>query len=666
MDVERAGDDEAKIRNALRGLLEKEQPFDGAQFLLSRSALLPLCFELTRLYDIPCTFDPGVPLHYSKAARTAFAWLRWLAEDYSGRHLIRMMYDGIPAPQELHFEGERGGRLQMAAMLRRAAIGAGRERLLPAVDRSLAVLRKSATEDNTALRSWRQGQANRLWLQKLLEATPSANAHGLLSLHAIAEGARTLVQHLCRDAYPGEELALARIAELMSGLQSAPDAEMKPHQAAAKVIPLLREAYFPMALQAPGSDAIPTTSPLPGHLHVAIDSHPDQTHRPATIRIGSLSDDAGQHHMQTHALQPPLSLAEWWLSACRQRDRTTVRSALLAWQPLLREGARAEAARATNDFTAWDGNCGAGSITRLPEEFRDDALHDFSRCPYSFFLEYLLEVKEPPPWRQSPDASGDVPRAEVSSPSIPEADTLRLDHSARTDPPSPSLRMAFATALAAGSFPHPDDSGTCAACPLREVCGPSASRQIPELQHLLNAMRILTDPENPLPMVAFLRGPLCGADDRALLAYRNAGGQFAFNARAIPGTDERITRGLQFIKDTVRLVRSNPPGTVIASMLERLALHAAIACSPSGWTGVAALQEVFSLVQSWSMTGSSIPEIVDRLQAAFLETTFPSSPPPEVLPRPAASPPALTMGDIDDAERKIRARFERALRPSGV
>ena len=126
-------------------------------------------------------------------------------------------------------------------------------------------------------------------------------------------------------------------------------------------------------------------------------------------------------------------------------------------------------------------------------------------------------------------------------------------------------------------------------------------------------MRALTDPENPLFVVAFLRGPLCGADDRALLEYRRAGGLFAFNARAIPDMDARIADGLQYIKDTVRLVRSNPPGMVIASMIDRLALPAVMASGESGPQGAAMLQALQAEVFALSVSGSSLPEIVAEI-----------------------------------------------------
>ena len=148
----------------------------------------------------------------------------------------------------------------------------------------------------------------------------------------------------------------------------------------------------------------------------------------------------------------------------------------------------------------------------------------------------------------------------------------------------------------------------------------------PEVRHLLNALRILLDPENPVPVIAFLRGPFCGADDRALLSYKRAGGLFAFNARALPGVDPRINEGMQFIKDTVRLVRSNPPGTVVASMIERLALHAAASTGMAGWLQAASVQTLVEQVQQYSTQGASIPDIIQHLEQLFAGSRGPGVP----------------------------------------
>jgi len=141
-------------------------------------------------------------------------------------------------------------------------------------------------------------------------------------------------------------------------------------------------------------------------------------------------------------------------------------------------------------------------------------------------------------------------------------------------------------------------------------------RGAPALTDFLNALRALIDPEDPVPIVGFLRGPFCGADDTALARYVEAGGVFAFNARAVRGADERIQAGLQYIKDSVRLVRSNPPATVIADMIDRLALLPWAASQPKGWSIAAAFQELLHIAQRRSARGDALAEIVLHLQQA--------------------------------------------------
>ena len=150
-------------------------------------------------------------------------------------------------------------------------------------------------------------------------------------------------------------------------------------------------------------------------------------------------------------------------------------------------------------------------------------------------------------------------------------------------------------------------------------------RGAPALADFLNALLALIDPEDHVPIVAFLRGPFCGADDAALARYVEAGGVFAFNARAVRGADARIQAGLQYIKDSVRLVRSNPPATVIADMIDRLALLPWAASQPKGWSAAAAFQELLHIAQRRSARGEALAGIVLHLRqviaAGSMQTT---------------------------------------------
>ena len=61
-----------------------------------------------------------------------------------------------------------------------------------------------------------------------------------------------------------------------------------------------------------------------------------------------------------------------------------------------------------------------------------------------------------------------------------------------------------------------------------QVTGGKALGQVSELAWLAKCLAAVTDPENPIALVAVLRGELFGASDTALYAFRKAGGRFDY------------------------------------------------------------------------------------------------------------------------------------------
>ena len=76
-------------------------------------------------------------------------------------------------------------------------------------------------------------------------------------------------------------------------------------------------------------------------------------------------------------------------------------------------------------------------------------------------------------------------------------------------------------------------------------------------QALMPALEVLADPDNPVPLVAALRGPLFGVDDEALYRFARAGGRFSFRAAPPSETDPRIERALRAARAKER--RSSRP-----------------------------------------------------------------------------------------------------------
>jgi len=135
-----------------------------------------------------------------------------------------------------------------------------------------------------------------------------------------------------------------------------------------------------------------------------------------------------------------------------------------------------------------------------------------------------------------------------------------------------------------------------------------------ELARVLTLLRVLADPEDESAMVAWLRGEWCGVDDAALLRWRCNGGGFKLTSKFLPDMDERIREGLLFIKNSMRMLRSAPPASVISAMSAAWALLADLAAKERGRMRVAILASLLSTIRQLSAQGLSLSDIVSLLE----------------------------------------------------
>ena len=99
-----------------------------------------------------------------------------------------------------------------------------------------------------------------------------------------------------------------------------------------------------------------------------------------------------------------------------------------------------------------------------------------------------------------------------------------------------------------------------------QVTGSSALNQVPQLKQLAGCLAALVEPDNPVALVAVLRGPLFGFSDEALFTFRQAGGRFSYRAPLPAPLPPEVSR--QFDAAYGRLQR-------YASWLNRLPVLAA-------------------------------------------------------------------------------------------
>ena len=114
-----------------------------------------------------------------------------------------------------------------------------------------------------------------------------------------------------------------------------------------------------------------------------------------------------------------------------------------------------------------------------------------------------------------------------------------------------------------------------------ELSGGGAFKDSEELRTLLPLLQAISDPDDPVPFAAVLRGPLFGVDDEALYRHARAGGRFSFRAALPEPADPRIARACQLLAEGEELAATLPPGAAISRLCGRL-----------GWTAYAGSREL--------------------------------------------------------------------------
>ncbi len=134
-----------------------------------------------------------------------------------------------------------------------------------------------------------------------------------------------------------------------------------------------------------------------------------------------------------------------------------------------------------------------------------------------------------------------------------------------------------------------------------------------ELAALMPALESLADPENPVPLLAALRGPIFGIDDEALYRFARAGGRFSYRAEPPADADARILRAFALFREGEALAESLPPGAAIARFVGRLGWIALAASRDLGDSRAGNLLKALAAVRNFSSEGRDFTGAVAEL-----------------------------------------------------
>ena len=147
-----------------------------------------------------------------------------------------------------------------------------------------------------------------------------------------------------------------------------------------------------------------------------------------------------------------------------------------------------------------------------------------------------------------------------------------------------------------------------------DISGGGAFSDSREIAALLPFLEALIDPDDPLPLVAALRGDLFGIDDQALFHFRRAGGRFSLLTDPPAESDPRLHRAWSLLRESREWVRRLPPAAALAAIIERLGIVAAAAADELGETNAGNLLKALTLARELSSRGEPFAAVVRHLR----------------------------------------------------
>jgi ATP-dependent helicase/nuclease subunit A len=149
-----------------------------------------------------------------------------------------------------------------------------------------------------------------------------------------------------------------------------------------------------------------------------------------------------------------------------------------------------------------------------------------------------------------------------------------------------------------------------------EVSGAGAFGASREVQALTTLLRALADSQDPLSLIAVLRGPLFGISDPELFAFRQGGGWFSVfqDAEQSGAAENTVAAALAAIGRYYRWTRVLPAAGALERILEDSGYLALAATTPSGVDAgdvVHAVDRVRQVVEA----GGSLADAADALDA---------------------------------------------------
>ena len=219
-----------------------------------------------------------------------------------------------------------------------------------------------------------------------------------------------------------------------------------------------------------------------------------------------------------------------------------------------------------------------------------DALAEYESDLIARFILHAVENKMPIPRKKEHLALGWEPHARFDDFLIV---TVRKDRLG-----------VYASKLQKYGIPH-------------QVTGGDALNQTAEIPLLKKCVSAVTQPDNPVALVAALRSELFGISDDALYLFKRGGGEFSFLSEVPAGFQhseaEALSDAFSRLKRYSVLFKELPPVAAMESMVADMGLAASAAMNPEGNSRAGSLLKALELLRPIQRTAWTVGDLLDYL-----------------------------------------------------
>jgi RecB family exonuclease len=248
--------EELEIKNVFQKIKSSQSKLDeNVIYYTSGEKYITLLYQLSQKWDIPITFEEGIPISFSRPGRLAAGILQWVKSNYSVPDFIDLLHQGL-----LNLEDGAPSYTRITGILRDSQIGWGKERYVTQLNGSIQTLKKASIAEDEEKKAYYEDRANQItwlmdWFKTLLRKLP--NSEEQMNYKEILTGIAFMIKNYCKTSSALDEMAKQALLDEME-----------------KVIPYSDEIYqryhiFDKLEDLLLSLSIFRSSPKPGHLHVA-------------------------------------------------------------------------------------------------------------------------------------------------------------------------------------------------------------------------------------------------------------------------------------------------------------------------------------------------------------------------------------------------------------